>query len=251
MVGPNYQRPPPADPPTPEFKETTGPVIGAAADFQPAMPRDAIDRGPWWSMYDDPDARPAGGADRHLQPDADAGRSGLPPGARPGAAGCVRPLSDGLRQCRLHAERQRQRQRPQHARAASSAPASGSVGQFTAGPSLDWQIDVWGRIRRQIESDFGGGPGERAPTSPMPGCRRRPIWRSTTSRCASPSSASGSSRRRWRPSRARPRSCRTSSTPASSRGSTSPRRRPSSSRRAPSSSPRTSTAPRSSMRSRC
>src|SRR5216684_6977519 len=54
MVGPNYQRPPPADPPPLAFKETTGPVIGAAANFQPAQPRDAIDRGPWWTMYDDP-----------------------------------------------------------------------------------------------------------------------------------------------------------------------------------------------------
>src|SRR5258707_9617794 len=54
MVGPNYQRPPPADPPSLAFKETTGPVIGAAADFQPAQPRDAIDRGPWWAMYGDP-----------------------------------------------------------------------------------------------------------------------------------------------------------------------------------------------------
>src|SRR6188508_2656702 len=53
MVGPDYKRPPPADPPSLAFKETTGPVIGAAASFQPAMPRDAIDRGPWWSMYDD------------------------------------------------------------------------------------------------------------------------------------------------------------------------------------------------------
>ena len=54
MVGPDYKRPPPADPPSLAFKETTGPVVGAAASFQPAMPRDAIDRGPWWSMYDDP-----------------------------------------------------------------------------------------------------------------------------------------------------------------------------------------------------
>ncbi len=58
LVGPDYQRPPPANPPTPEYKETTGPVTGgpvtgAAADFQPAMPRDAIDRGPWWTMYGD------------------------------------------------------------------------------------------------------------------------------------------------------------------------------------------------------
>ena len=54
MVGPDYKRPPPADPPPLAFKETTGPVVGITASFQPAMPRDAIERGPWWTMYDDP-----------------------------------------------------------------------------------------------------------------------------------------------------------------------------------------------------
>ena len=46
LVGPDYQRPPPATPPTPEFKETMG--------FRPANPSDAVDRGPWWQIYGDP-----------------------------------------------------------------------------------------------------------------------------------------------------------------------------------------------------
>ena len=117
------------------------------------------------------------------------------------------------------------------AASASSRWARRSTGRSTCGAASAARSKA---IRRR--------PRRAPPTSPMPGCRRRPTWRSTTSRCASPSSACGSSRRRWRPSRARSRSCRTSSTPASSRASTSRRRRPSSSRRAPSSSPRTSTA---------
>ena len=48
MVGPDYQRPPPATPLTASFKETSD------SYFRPAAPRDAIDRGKWWSMYDDP-----------------------------------------------------------------------------------------------------------------------------------------------------------------------------------------------------
>ena len=48
MVGPDYQKPPPATAPTPEFKETSDSV------FRPALPRDTIDRGPWWSVYADP-----------------------------------------------------------------------------------------------------------------------------------------------------------------------------------------------------
>ena len=214
MVGPDYKRPPPADPPSLAFKETTGPVVGAAASFQPAMPRDAIDRGPWWSMYDDHDARPAGGADRHLQPDADAGRGGLSPGARAGSPGCLGPLSHGHGQRRLHPERQRLRLEPRY---------PGHRGQCELGqrrpvqrrPGVQLGDRPVGPHPPPDRERFGGGPGLAPPTSPMRGCRRRPTWRSTTSPCASPSSACGSTRRRWRPTRARSRSCRTSSMPAS------------------------------------
>ena len=48
MVGPDYKKAPPASEPTPEFKETSDSV------FRPALPRDTIDRGPWWSVYGDP-----------------------------------------------------------------------------------------------------------------------------------------------------------------------------------------------------
>ena len=48
MVGPDYKRPLPATAPTAEFKETSDSV------FRPALPRDTIDRGPWWSVYGDP-----------------------------------------------------------------------------------------------------------------------------------------------------------------------------------------------------
>ena len=48
LIGPDYDRPPPATAPTPEFKETSD------SQFRPALPRDAIDRGKWWSMYGDP-----------------------------------------------------------------------------------------------------------------------------------------------------------------------------------------------------
>ena len=92
------------------------------------------------------------------------------------------------------------------AASASSPQARRSTGRPTCGAASAARSKA---IRRP--------PRRAPPTSPTRGCRRRPTWRSTTSRCASPSSACGSSRRRWRPLRARPRSCRTSSTPASSR----------------------------------
>ena len=44
VVGPDYQRPP--TPLTPQFKEADG--------WTPAHPADAIEKGAWWSVYDDP-----------------------------------------------------------------------------------------------------------------------------------------------------------------------------------------------------
>jgi outer membrane protein TolC len=47
LVGPEYERPQPATPPTVAFKETSD------SYFRPAQPLDSIDRGKWWSMYGD------------------------------------------------------------------------------------------------------------------------------------------------------------------------------------------------------
>src|SRR5438132_8885381 len=47
LVGPDYERPPPATSPTPDYKETMG------IDFRPALPRETVDRGPWWTIYGD------------------------------------------------------------------------------------------------------------------------------------------------------------------------------------------------------
>ena len=149
MVGPDYKRPPPADPPTLAFKETTGPIVGIAANFQPAMPRDAIDRGPWWTMYDDAtlDGLAAQinisnqtliqseAAYRQAQALVKQDASGLYPTIT-GTGGYTQSGSGSGT-----------------SRAVQGTvvnASSGSVGQYNLGPSLAWQLDVWGRIRRQI-----------------------------------------------------------------------------------------------------
>jgi len=160
MVGPNYQRPPPADPPPLAFKETTGPVIGAAADFQPAQPRDAIDRGPWWTMYGDPvldqvaaqidisnqTLMQAEAAYRQARALVRQDASGLYPTVsgnagftQSGSASSSRSTQGGI-----------------------VSAGGGSISQFTMGPSLAWQLDVWGRIRRQIESDSAAAQASAA-----------------------------------------------------------------------------------------
>ena len=160
MVGPNYQRPPPADPPPLAFKETTGPVIGAAADFQPAQPRDAIDRGPWWAMYGDPvldrvaaqidisnqtlmqaeaayrQARALVRQDASVLYPTISGNAGF---TQSGSASSSRSTQGGI-----------------------VSAGGGSISQFTMGSSLAWELDLWGRIRRQIESDSAAAQASAA-----------------------------------------------------------------------------------------
>ncbi len=160
MVGPNYKRPPPADPPVPEFKETTGPVIGAAANFQPAQPRDAIDRGPWWTMYSDPTLdRVAAQVDISNQTlmQAEAAYRQARALVRQDVSGLYPTISG-------NAAYQQSGSGGSSSRSTQGGLVStgGSIGQFTMGPSLAWQADLWGRIRRQIESDSAAAQASAA-----------------------------------------------------------------------------------------
>lgn len=161
MVGPDYRRPPPADPPSLAFKETTGPVVGAAASFQPAMPRDAIDRGPWWSMYDDPTLdRLAAQIDISNQTliQAEAAYRQARALVRQDASGLYPTVtgSAGYTQSGSGSGSSRAVQ------GTVVNASQGSVGQFSAGPGLTWEIDLWGRIRRQVESDSAAAQASAA-----------------------------------------------------------------------------------------
>jgi NodT family efflux transporter outer membrane factor (OMF) lipoprotein len=160
MVGPDYKRPPPADPPSLAFKETTGPVVGAAASFQPAMPRDAIDRGPWWSMYDDHTLdRLAAQIDISNQTlmQAEAAYRQARTLVRQDASGLYPTVTGGAGYTQSGSGSGSSR-----STAAGVVTGSGSTGQFTAGPSFNWEIDLWGRIRRQIESDSAAAQASAA-----------------------------------------------------------------------------------------
>ena len=158
MVGPNYQRPPPADPPPLAFKETSGPVIGAAADFRPAMPRDAIDRGPWWTMYGDPVLD-------GIAPLIDISNQTLiqAEAAYRQARALVRQDVSGLYPTLTGTSQFTRSGRGSGATSTVSANAAGStLSQYTMGGALAWQLDVWGRIRRQIESDSAAAQASAA-----------------------------------------------------------------------------------------
>jgi NodT family efflux transporter outer membrane factor (OMF) lipoprotein len=150
LVGPDYQRPPPASPPTAEFKE-------GGVDFRPAMPRDAIDRGPWWQIYGDP------ALDR-LAAQVDISNQTLKASeaAYRQARALVRQDQSGLYPS-ITATASAQQTGSGNQRGSSgtttiittnqSGNVTSSTGQYSGGGALNWEIDVWGSIRRTIESD--------------------------------------------------------------------------------------------------
>jgi NodT family efflux transporter outer membrane factor (OMF) lipoprotein len=142
LVGPNYSRPAVATPPA--FKE--------AAGWTPANPADAIDKGAWWSLFDDPvldglerqvevsnqnlaaaeaayrQARAIVATDRaQLFPTVGLSASANWTGRGKGGAGSV--VSGG-----------------------NVVSSGGGSRQFQVGADASWAPDLWGRIRRTVES---------------------------------------------------------------------------------------------------
>ncbi len=149
LVGPDYVRPPPATLPTPAYKEAE-PVTGAAAVFQPAQPRDGVERGPWWQSYGDPVLD-------SLAAQIDVSNQNL------------KVFEAGYRRARALIRQDQSALFPtiSGTGAAQQAGTGGlrgttgttttrgdtSQGQYTTGATLAWEIDIWGRLRRQIEGD--------------------------------------------------------------------------------------------------
>jgi NodT family efflux transporter outer membrane factor (OMF) lipoprotein len=151
-VGPDYERPetPKAD----SFKE-------AQDGWKAATPQDDADRGKWWSIYRDPvlddlegqvevsnqNLKAAEAAFRQaraivseaqatlfptLSVDGSATRSGRGPGS--GTSGGQAVVSGGTV-------------------IASSGRGGQASTQYNASASVNWDLDVWGKIRRTVESD--------------------------------------------------------------------------------------------------
>ena len=133
-VGPNYARP--DAPAAAKFKELAG--------WKPSTPRDGVDRGAWWSVYGDPqlDAlerridisnQPVKAAEASYRQAAALVR---------GAQASLFPtlaLSPSLTRGTV-------------AGLSSAGGARPVASSFSAEGSASWEVDVWGKIRRQIES---------------------------------------------------------------------------------------------------
>ncbi|PKU25451.1 efflux transporter outer membrane subunit [Telmatospirillum siberiense] len=127
VVGPDYV--PPSAPTPAVYKELQG--------WTPARPSDDIDRGAWWSVYQDPLLD-------ELERQIDIGNQNLR--AYEAAYRSARAVVDEARANyfpTVSASGSGQRQRT------SSLIASSKSVQASA----SWDLDLWGKVRRQVESD--------------------------------------------------------------------------------------------------
>ena len=140
MVGPDYEIP--AVPMSTEFRELDG--------WKIATPRDEEDRGDWWAVYDDPRL-----AELLTEVDisnqniaaAEAGFRRSVALVNQARSGLFPMLGFSYTAYRWHTG--------SAAYAAQGNPGAPSETQTTVQiqPQLNWTIDVWGKIRRQVESN--------------------------------------------------------------------------------------------------
>lgn len=140
-VGPDYQRP--ALDMGAAYKEGQGEVEG----WKPARPQDEADRGEWWRVYDDATldglvARLNASNQTIAQAEANYRQAlGLVRGVR---AGFFPTVSAGAGMTRAGSGSGQ----------GGSSSASGSTvsNQYSLTGSVSWEVDLWGRVRRSVES---------------------------------------------------------------------------------------------------
>jgi len=145
MVGPNYVRPPAAAPSA--FKE--------AGDWNPAQPRDAVSRGKWWEIFGDAklnalieqvnmsneNVRVAEARLRQADAVVEQARAGLWPTLGVTAT-ATRSRSPNV--------------------AGAAATTTAPVNVFNLPLTASWAPDLWGSVRRNIESNVANAQASAA-----------------------------------------------------------------------------------------
>jgi NodT family efflux transporter outer membrane factor (OMF) lipoprotein len=149
-VGPNYHRPPA---PTPShFKEADG--------WKPAEPREAASGTAWWSVYEDATLdsleKQVDISNQTLKASEAAWREAIAVAQVAGAQ--IYPTTA--------IDASAQRSRGTVTSFTSTNPNSGTrpapVNEFSVNGSASWDLDIWGRIRRTIESDVASAKASEA-----------------------------------------------------------------------------------------
>jgi len=144
-VGPDYKRPPFAA--AAAYKEQDG--------WKPSEPSDALSRGPWWSIYNDP-------ALNELEAKINISNENVK--AALAAYDQARALVDQARagfwpSVAANASRLRGSGRGGASTVTANnittvIPTAASTSTtYSAGVSANWSLDIWGQIRRTVESD--------------------------------------------------------------------------------------------------
>ena len=145
MVGPDYHRP--DAPVAATFSEAPGPSSAAAGGWRPADPKDQTLRAEWWKLFGDPtldalEAQVDTGNQTLKQAEANFRvaraavrfqRSNLLPTIGAAPSGGVERVSAN---------------EPYFSRAA----ANNGVNDFSAPLDLNYEVDLWGRVRRSVNS---------------------------------------------------------------------------------------------------
>jgi len=149
-VGPDYERPDAAPPPA--FKELDG--------WKPAEPREAASGSAWWAIYNDPALdslmRQVEISNQTLKASEAAFRQAVAivAEARSGFYPTVSAAGSATRSSQPFSSSSTNR----------SSRGSGRIVQnsFDASPSVSWIPDLWGRIRRTVESDVANAQASAA-----------------------------------------------------------------------------------------
>jgi NodT family efflux transporter outer membrane factor (OMF) lipoprotein len=159
-VGPNYHRPPA---PTPQTYKEQG-------DWKPAAPREAASGTPWWSVYDDPTLD-------QLEKQIDVSNQTLKASEaawREAVAVVSQARASLLPTIGVAATAQRSHEpsgggvtgttttNSGTTITTGAAPSSHPVNQFELLGTASWDIDIWGKIRRTIESDVANAQATEA-----------------------------------------------------------------------------------------
>jgi NodT family efflux transporter outer membrane factor (OMF) lipoprotein len=139
MVGPKYK--PPAVPMAPSFKEAPP----ASGDWQPAKPDDAVLRGDWWTLFNDPglnDLEPQVALANQTLKAADANLRAARANLRVQNANRYPTLGSNPF---LGGERDSANQ-PYF----NSASANNGEGDLALPLQLNYEVDLWGAVRRNI-----------------------------------------------------------------------------------------------------
>ena len=157
LVGPNYQRP--TTPITPQFKEAQG--------WVPSQPAAALDKGAWWSVYQDP---VLDGLERQV---AVSNQNVAQAVAIYRQARQIVKEADATLFPTLVANGQIQDTKSGGAgggfatttaggTVVSGGSGGGSVTTYSAALEASWAPDLWGRVRRQIESNVATAQADAA-----------------------------------------------------------------------------------------